>query len=99
MAGCHRARWRVERSACSRCATERAEDPDAIKAYLGRFAWQGIHRIQEETAARIQRRAADRLAENDAWQAAVAKCMKAKLLGHDDAFERLGGAYEDHWPA
>jgi predicted nucleic acid-binding protein len=78
---------------------EGAEDPDAIKAYLGRFAWQGIHRIQAETAALIQRRAADRLGENDAWQAAVAKCMKAKLLGHDDAFERLGGAYEDHWPA
>ena len=30
---------------------EDAEDPDAIKAYLGRFAWQGIHRIQAEIAA------------------------------------------------
>ena len=32
--------------------------------------------------------------END-----VAQCMKAKLLGHDDAFKRLGAVYEDHRPA
>jgi predicted nucleic acid-binding protein len=78
---------------------EGAEDPDAIKAYLDRFAWQGIHRIQAETAALIQRRADDRLGENDAWQVTVAKCMKAKLLGHDDAFRRFGAAYEDPRPA
>lgn len=78
---------------------EGAEDEEAVKAYLGRYAWQGIHRVQAETAARRQRRAADRLGENDAWQAAVAQCMKAKLLGHDDAFKRLGAVYEDHRPA
>ena len=77
---------------------EGAEDEEAVKAYLGRYAWQGIHRVQAETAARRQRRAADRLGENDAWQAAVAQCMKARLLGHDDAFKRLGAGYEDHRP-
>jgi predicted nucleic acid-binding protein len=76
-----------------------AEDEEAVKAYLGRYAWQGIHRIQAETAARRQRCAADRLGENDAWQAAVAQCMKAKLLGHDAALKRLGAAYEDYRPA
>ena len=77
---------------------EGAEDEEAVKAYLGRYAWQGIHLIQAETAARRQRRAADRLGENDAWQAAVSQCMKARLLGHDDAFKRLGAGYEDHRP-
>lgn len=75
---------------------EGAVDVDAVKAYLGRYAWQGIHRVQAETAARQQRRAADRLGENDAWQGAVAECMKAKVLGHDHAFRRLGAAYEDY---
>lgn len=77
---------------------EGAEDVDAVRAYLCRYAWQGIHRDQAETAARRQRRAADRLDENDAWQAAVAECMKGKVLGHDQAFLRLGTAYEDHRP-
>ena len=75
---------------------EGAQDEEAVKAYLGRYAWQGIHRIHAETAARRQRRCADRLGENDAWQAAVAHCMKARLLGHDDAFEPLGAGYEDY---
>lgn len=75
---------------------EGAEDMDAVKAYLGRYSWQGIHRVQAESAARRQRRAADRLGENDAWQAAVAACMKAKVLGRDDAFKRLGAEYEDY---
>lgn len=75
---------------------EGAEDVDAVKAYLSRYAWQGIHRVQAETAARRQRRAAERLGENDAWQAAVAQCMKAKVLAHDGAFKRLGVAYEDY---
>jgi predicted nucleic acid-binding protein len=75
---------------------EGAEDVEAVRAYLGRYAWQGIHRVQAEMAARQQRRVADRLGENDAWQAAVAECMRATLLGHDDAFRRLGPAYEDY---
>lgn len=75
---------------------EGAENVEAVKAYLGRYAWQGIHRVQAETAARRQRRAAERLGENDAWQAAVAESMKARVLAHDDAFKRLGAAYEDY---
>lgn len=77
---------------------EGADDVDAVRAYLSRYAWQGIHRAQAEAAARRQRRAAERLGENDAWQAAVAECMKAKVLAHDDAFKRLGAAYEDYHP-
>ena len=75
---------------------EGAEDHEAVKAYLGRYAWQGIHRIQAERVALRQKRAAKRMGENDAWQAAVAECMKAAVLGHDAAFARVGGAYEDH---
>lgn len=75
---------------------EGAEDPDAVKLYLARYAWQGIHRIQAEKAAANQKRATNRLGENDAWQAAVAQCMKAIIVGHDRAFEALGPAYEDH---
>ncbi|HYL03625.1 MAG TPA: PIN domain-containing protein [Steroidobacteraceae bacterium] len=74
---------------------EGAEDVEAVKAYLSRYGWQGIHRSQAERAALRQRRAADRMGENDAWQAAVAECMKARVLGHDDAFKRLGAGYED----
>ena len=77
---------------------EGAGDVEAVRAYLGRYAWQGIDRVQADTVARRQRRAADRLSENDAWQAAVAECMKAKVLGHDAAFRRLGAACEDHRP-
>jgi predicted nucleic acid-binding protein len=75
---------------------EGADDPQAVKAYLGRYPWQGIHRIQAETAALRQRRAAQRMGENDAWQAAVAECMKAKVLAHDEAFKGLGAGYEDY---
>ncbi len=75
---------------------EGAEDVQAVKSYLSRFAWQGIHRIHAERVAMRQRRAASRLSENDAWQAAMAECMKAKILGHDRAFERLTAGYEDH---
>jgi predicted nucleic acid-binding protein len=74
---------------------EGAEDPQAVKAYLGRYAWQGIHRMQAESVALRQKRAARRMGENDAWQAAVAESMKGRLLGHDAAFVRLGAAYED----
>jgi hypothetical protein len=36
------------------------------------------------------------MGENDAWQAAVAECMKGRVLGHDQAFVTLGAAYEDY---
>lgn len=75
---------------------EGAEDPQAVKAYLGRYAWQGIHRMQAESVALRQKRAARRMGENDAWQAAVAECMKGRVLAHDAAFVRLGAAYEDY---
>jgi predicted nucleic acid-binding protein len=75
---------------------EGAEDPSAVKAYLARYAWQGINRVQAEQAATRQRKAVRRLGENDAWQAAIAACMKGVVLGHDRAFESLGAGYEDH---
>src|SRR5260370_26949703 len=72
---------------------EGAEDHEAVKVYLGRYAWQGIHRIQAERVALRQKRAAKRMGENDAWQAAVAECMEGRGLGHDRAFVTLGAAY------
>jgi predicted nucleic acid-binding protein len=75
---------------------EGAEDAEAVRAYLARYSWQGIHRIQAERVAARQRRSVKRMGENDAWQAAVADCMKSVVLGHDAAFARLGAAYEDY---
>lgn len=75
---------------------EGAEHVDAVKTYLGRYGWQGIHRIQAQTTALGQRRREARLGENDAWQAGVAECMKARILGHDEAFRHLGAGYEDY---
>jgi predicted nucleic acid-binding protein len=75
---------------------EGAEDPAAINTYLARYAWQGIHRAQAEQAASRQGKVAQRLGENDAWQAAIAQCMKGVILGHDRAFESLGAGYEDY---
>ena len=76
---------------------EGADDPDAVRAYLGRFAWQGIARAHAERAALVQRGAARRLGENDAWQVAVAGSMDATIVAHDPkAFARPGVRYEDH---
>lgn len=75
---------------------EGAEDPAAVKTYLGRYGWQGIHRIQAERTALRQQRATRRMGENDAWQAATAECMKSVVLGHDRAFEQLDDGYEDY---
>lgn len=75
---------------------EGAEDPRAVKAYLSRFAWQGIHRMHAETVATRQRRNPRRMGENDAWQCAVAERMGAVVVGHDAAFEQLGSRYDDH---
>ena len=74
---------------------EGADDLTAVTAYLSRYAWQGIHRVQAERVAIRQRRAARRLGENDAWQAAIADCMQSVVLGHDQAFKSLGKQYED----
>jgi len=76
---------------------EGADDPDAVKDYLRRYSWQGIHRVHADLVAMSQRRASRRMGENDAWQAAIAEQMGAILVGHDPkAFKRLGAAYEDH---
>jgi predicted nucleic acid-binding protein len=75
---------------------EGAEDAEAVKAYLARYSWQGIHRTQAEKAAANQRQSVKRMGDNDAWQAAVAECMKSAVLAHDAAFARLGASYEDY---
>jgi len=76
---------------------EGAEEPEAVRAYLTRFSWQGIHRVHADKVALRQRRASHRLGENDAWQVAIAEQMGAILVGHDHAaFQRLGAGYDDH---
>ena len=75
---------------------EGAEDAKSVKAYLGRYAWQGIHRMHAEAVANRQKRSARRMGENDAWQNAVAERMGAVIVGHDAGFEVLGSRYDDH---
>jgi predicted nucleic acid-binding protein len=73
---------------------EGADDPEAVKDYLRRYSWQGIHRVHADKVALTQRRAVRRMRENDAWQAALADHMGAILVGHDPrAFRRLGDRY------
>lgn len=75
---------------------EGAADPAAVRAYLGRYQWQGIGRAHADRVAEIQRRNAKRMGENDAWQAAVVAGMQGILVGYDrKAFERLGLGYDD----
>jgi predicted nucleic acid-binding protein len=76
---------------------EGADDVDAVRGHLRRYRWQGLHRVQAELNAVLQRRSRKRMGENDAWQAAVALHMKGYLVGHDPrAFSHLGEVYEDH---
>lgn len=76
---------------------EGAADPEAVREAFRAFRWQTIGRQQAERAALRQRRAAQRMGENDAWQVATAECMDAVVVGHDSrAFARLGNRYEDH---
>lgn len=76
---------------------EGADDPDAVRGHLHRYRWQGLHHAHADLAAFLQRRARQRMGENDAWQAAVALHMDGCIVGHDPrAFARLGDAYEDH---
>jgi predicted nucleic acid-binding protein len=74
---------------------EGAEDIQATRTYLARYRWQGIHRTHAEHVAIRQVRSARRMGENDAWQAAVAECMGATVLGHDRGLAVLGAGYED----
>jgi predicted nucleic acid-binding protein len=76
---------------------EGADDAEAVRSYLARFSWQGIHRVHADKVALRQRRSAHRLGENDAWQLAIAEQMDAVLVSHDHAaFQRLGARYEDY---
>lgn len=75
---------------------EGAEDGAAVKTYLGRYAWQGIHRMHAERVAIHQKRSSRRMGENDAWQCAVAERIGAVVVGHDIAFQALGPRYDDH---
>ena len=76
---------------------EGAENVEAVSEAFRAFRWQIIGRQHGERAALLQRRADQRMGENDAWQAAVAEGMDAVIVGHDPkAFARLGPRYEDH---
>jgi predicted nucleic acid-binding protein len=76
---------------------EGATVPAVVRERLLRYRWQGIGLAQAERAALRQRRDRPRMGENDAWQAAVADCMHAVIVGHDaKAFGRLGERYDDH---
>ena len=75
---------------------EGAEDVEMVKAYLARFAWQGIHRMHGGSVASRQRRSRRRMGENDAWQCAIAERMNATLVAHDAAFRALGARYADY---
>ncbi|MGH8218839.1 MAG: type II toxin-antitoxin system VapC family toxin [Steroidobacteraceae bacterium] len=76
---------------------EGAVDTKAVKAYLARYSWQGIHRVHAESVALRQKRTSRRMGENDAWQLAIAERMSAAIVGHDPAaFGRLGPRYVDH---
>ena len=73
---------------------EGAVDEGATAAAMQRFAVQGLHLAQARRCAIVQRRAARRLGENDAWLMATAESVDADVVGSDRrVFERLGGRY------
>jgi predicted nucleic acid-binding protein len=73
---------------------EGAADETATLASLQRFSIQGLHLAQAERCALLQRRAARRMGENDAWLVATAESINADIVGADRvAFERLGTGY------
>jgi predicted nucleic acid-binding protein len=73
---------------------EGAADPAATLASLQRFSVQGLQLAQARRCALLQRRAARRLGENDAWLVATAESIDADIVGADrTAFERLGDRY------
>lgn len=73
---------------------EGAADEAAAFATLQRFSIVGLHLAQAERCALLQRRAARRMGENDAWLVATAQSIKADVVGADRAaFERLGAGY------
>jgi predicted nucleic acid-binding protein len=73
---------------------EGAVDESLALASLQRFAIQGLHLNQARRCALIQRRAARRLGENDAWLVATADSLNADVVAVDRAaFDRLGPRY------
>jgi len=71
-----------------------AADEAAAFTSLHRFAIQGLHLTQARRCALLQRRAARRMGENDAWLVATAESIDADVVGADRAaFERLGPRY------
>lgn len=73
---------------------EGAVDEAAAWRSLQRFLIQGLHLAHARRCALLQRRAARRLGENDAWLVATAQSLDADIAGADrTAFERLGGRY------
>lgn len=73
---------------------EGAADQAAALRSLQRFVLQGVHLAQARRCALLQRRAARRMGENDAWLVATAQSLDADLAGADRAaFERLGERY------
>ena len=73
---------------------EGAADEATAFGSLQRFAIQGLHLAQARRCALLQRRAARRLGENDAWLVATAESISADVVGADRAaFERLGARY------
>lgn len=73
---------------------EGAADEALALASLQRFTIQGLHLAQARRCALMQRRATQRLGENDAWLVATADSLSADIVGADrSAFERLGARY------
>jgi predicted nucleic acid-binding protein len=73
---------------------EGAADEDAALASLQRFSIHGVQLAQARRCALLQRRAAHRMGENDAWIVATAQSIDAEVVGADRrAFERLGSSY------
>jgi predicted nucleic acid-binding protein len=73
---------------------EGAADESMAFASLQRFAIQGLHLAQARRCALLQRRATQRMGENDAWLVATAESIQADVVGADRAaFERLGARY------
>lgn len=73
---------------------EGAVDETAALTSLQRFTVLGLHLAQTRRCALLQRRAARRLGENDAWLVATAESLDADVVGADRAaFERLGTRY------
>ena len=76
---------------------EGADDEEAAQRFLAGFRCQTISWPAARRCALNQSRAARRMGENDAWQAALAVLSDHRLVGHDAAFEgRPWLDYLDH---